>query len=279
MMGARSELWKFRLASMWENLKLRLFRPERHHDFFIVTATHNASRYIERHLVSIDKQHYAKQHVHHLIIDDASIDATPDRIDAWLKRQRPQRRVELVRNEHNMGGCANYARGFRQAPTDSIVLQIDGDDWLPDDRVLAYLNMVYHDRHVWMTYNTWARPDGRPALYNHAIPEEIISSNRTREFKWISSHLHSFRASLFSHVRDEDLIDPETGDYWRSAVDQSHYLPMFELAGHHVRHLQRVTYIYNLHEDSIMTTNEAQQTNCRERIRQLPKYEPLRTLV
>ena len=68
------------------------------------------------------------------------------------------------------GGCANYTLGFRRAPAGSIVIQVDGDDWLPDDQVLAYLNMVYHDRDVWMTYNTWVGPDGLPALFNRAIP-------------------------------------------------------------------------------------------------------------
>ena len=73
-------------------------------------------------------------------------------------------------------------------------------------------------------------------------------------------------------------LDPETGHYWMSSVDLAHYLPMLELAGHHARHLVRITYVYNLHDQSIFLSGRDAQVRCERRIRLLPRYRPLRSL-
>jgi hypothetical protein len=87
--------------------------------------------------------------------------------------------------------------------------------------------------------------------------------------------LHSFRRELFDHVKEADLIDPETGQYFRSAVDMSHYFPMLELSGTHARHVRRVLYIYNLHSGSLIASKRVAQLGCERRIRALPRYVPL----
>src|SRR6185503_20803706 len=183
--------------------------------------------------------------------------------------------VELVENQSNLGGCANYTTGFRRAPADAIVLQVDGDDWLPDPQVLAYLNMVYHDPEVWMTYNTWIASDGGPSNNSLPLPKRVVARNAYRDSRYVTSHLHSFRAPLFRHVRDASLVDPETGEPWRSAVDHACYLPMLELAGRHSRHLDRITYVYNHRSESVFFTARERQLRSDERIRRLERYQPL----
>jgi glycosyltransferase involved in cell wall biosynthesis len=226
----------------------------------------------------VAEQRWDAERLTHLIIDDASSDDTVERIGRWLERERPAHRIERIDNRENLGGCANYALGFRRAPPDSIVLQLDGDDWLSDPLVLPYLDMVYHDPEVWMTYNTWMFPDGTPSNNSAPLPRRVIEDNAFREHGWVSSHLHSFRAELFSHVRDESLVDPETGELWRSAVDQACYLPMLELSGLHARHLERVTYVYNFRPESVYYARRDDQVKSDQRIRKLPRYRPLSAL-
>jgi hypothetical protein len=144
--------------------------------------------------------------------------------------------------------------------------------------VLSYLNLLYQDPELWMTYNTWAFPDGRPALNSSPIPERVVHARSYRDEAWTSSHLHSFRAKLFRHVREDSLIDPETGDYFRSAVDMAHYFPMLELSGIHARHVERVLYVYNLHPGSIENSERAKQVGCEKRIRGLERYDALESL-
>ena len=260
-----------------EALRLRRFRPRTHHHFFVATAARNAGEFIERSLASVHDQHYPWDLLRHVVVDDASEDDTAERVRRW-RDAHPGYPLELLENTERVGGCANYTRAFRQAPPESIVLQVDGDDWLPDPQVLAYLNMVYHDPDVWMTYNSWQFPDGRSALNSEPIPRRVIERNAVRDHPWVSSHLHSFRSRLFAHVREQSLLDQQTGQYWSAAVDLAHYLPMLELAGAHSRHLGRVTYVYNLHEQSIFQSNRKVQADCERRIRALPSYRPLGSL-
>ncbi len=276
--GPRWRPYYARARRAFADLELAFFTPERHHPFFVVTAVYNASTWIERCLESVASQRYDAARITHLVIDDRSTDDTLAKIHAWAESRRPAHAVEILANRENLGGCANYAAGFRRAPRDSVVLQLDGDDWLPDPLVLAYLDMVYHDPEVWMTYNSWIGSDGSASNNSLPVPRGVVARNAFRKARWTSSHLHSFRAPLFSHVRDESLIDPESGKPWRSAVDHACYLPMLELAGSHARHLDRITYVYNQRQESVFYTSRAHQLSCDDRIRQLPGYRPLARL-
>jgi glycosyltransferase involved in cell wall biosynthesis len=258
-------------------LKLLLVPPKERHHFVIVSAVRDMEQFIRRHIDSVFAQDYPKDRYRHLIVDDASTDATSDLIESFIG-DNPGCNVEHRTNAARLGGCANLARAFRSAPPQSIVIQLDGDDWLPNRRVLSFLNLVYQDPEVWMTYNTWTFPDGRKALNCERIPERVIESASYREEPWISSHLHSFRAALFAHVKDESLIDPETGEPWSSAVDMAQYFPMLELAGRHARHIERPLYVYNFHSGSIQNQAPERQKACEMRIRGLKRYSALDAL-
>jgi glycosyltransferase involved in cell wall biosynthesis len=258
-------------------LRLALFRPGSPHTFWIVSAGHNVAKFVDRHMDSIEAQDYDPALVQHLIIDDASTDGTGDLVDRRILA-RGGSGLRRVHNDLRRGGCANLTRAFREAPAGSIVLQVDADDWLPEPRVLAYLDMLYHDPDLWMTYNSWVFPDGRPSLNSDPIPRRVVEQNSFRDHSWISSHLHTFRRELFDHVEEDGLKDPETGDYWTAAVDMSHYFPMLELAGEHARHVRRITYVYNEHPGSLISAKREHQLGCEKRIRALPRYSRLVSL-
>jgi glycosyltransferase involved in cell wall biosynthesis len=266
-----------RTGVLLRELELKVSPPKVEHEFFIVTAAHDAEQYVRRHLDSVWDQNYPRERFRQCIVDDASTDVTSDLVQLF-KNDNPSYQILFSRNDARAGGCANLTRGFREAPRDSIVVQLDGDDWLPDPGVLSYLNLLYQDADLWMTYNSWAFPDGRTALNCHPIAERVVRENAFRDAPWTSSHLHSFRAKLFSYVRNESLVDPETSEFFRSAVDMAHYFPMLELAGHHARHVERVLYVYNLHASSIESHDRERQLACEQRIRALERYQPLTAL-
>jgi glycosyltransferase involved in cell wall biosynthesis len=260
-----------------DEARLRLHRPERVFELWIISAAYNAEDDVERHLEAIHGQIYDRARFRHVFIDDASTDRTLERVTRFQSR-RPEAPLEIQANRERRGGCENYTLGFRRAPPGSIVLQVDGDDWLPDPRVLAYLNMVYQDLDIWMTYNTYVFPDGGGSHNSEPVPESVIAANAYRDHPWISSHLHSFRRELFDHVREESLLDPETGSYFRASVDQAQFLPMLELAGRRAIHLERVMYVYNMRQGSIINTQRERQEAAARRIRSMPRYAPLDAL-
>ena len=74
------------------------------------------------------------------------------------------------------------------------------------------------------------------------------------------------------------MLDPETGDFWQYSQDQAVHIPLLELAGKHARHINRITCVYNLRDDSVEKTNPSLRKAASARIRAMPKYRPLPSL-
>lgn len=281
--------WEHRLECLWQRVRrclgrcveicrYALSRPARAQFFCVVTCERNAGEHALRCLDSVYCQNYPRDGYRHVFIDDASTDGTIGLIEEWLA-SHPDHRVEFINNLERVGGTANTLRGFSAAPAGCVVLELNGDDWLPDPGVLDFLNCVYADEAVWMTYNTLCYPDGRVPPWAKPYPRAIVRSNGYRGYDgWPSSHLHTFRCQLFDHLRPETFIDPATGSLWESADDQAIYLAMLELAGRHARHLNRVTYVYNFWEQSHSNVNPQGSEERASRIRQGEKYTPLARL-
>jgi len=267
---------KFRAFA--EGINYLSVNPAEQEFFFIVSCERNAGEAAVKCLESVYSQRYEHRLVRHLFIDDASTDDTDQIIRSWLQCH-PDHNVDYRRLEQRQGGTANTVFGIKLAPDDAIVVELNGDDWLADKKVLRFLNKVYSDNYVWMTYNTLRFYKGAPAVWVHEVPRQVVETNSFREYDgWISSALHSFRKKLFNHLDDDTFIDPETGEFWESADDVALYLGMLELAGYHSKHLNRVTYIYNFHEDSHFFKDSSGSKTREKCIRQLKKYLPLEKL-
>lgn len=267
---------KFR--AVVEGLGLLSVRPKKQIDFCIVSCERNAGSAAIKCLDSVYNQRYDRHYIRHIFIDDASTDDTDSLIQYWLI-SHPDHTVDYIRTDDRRGGTANTLHGIGLAGEGSVVVELNGDDWLADNNVFRFLNKVYADEDVWMTYNTFCDLDGMPALWAREVPQEIIEQNSFRDYgKWITSALHSFRKTLFDHLEEETFIDPDTGKLWESADDQALYLSMLELSGHHSRHLHRVTYVYNLHEGSHCFGGNEESEARAKRIRQSNRYEPLKKL-
>ena len=257
-----------------EILRYAFVRPSALQPFFVVSAGWRAGEAAVRCLESVWRQRYPRELVHHLYIDDASGDETPGLIRDWLERE-PRGAVEFVQNTRRQGMLANNLQGFRAAPAEAIVLEVDGDDWLPDPGVLRFLNKVYADPDVWMTYNTLARhPDGK-LLRPLGPPSCVVRDNAFRDWEWMTSHLHSFRAPLVRHVPAACLTDPTTGAFFDMAQDVAFGLAMLELAGHHARHLYRITYTYNFRALSDENLDRFRQVRAECSIRSMPRCRSL----
>jgi len=276
------ELWRLRLVrksrAIREGLRYARPAPELNGVFAIVSCERNAGSAALRCLDSVYRQRYRSGLITHFFIDDASDDGTHEMIERWLKTHSGHC-VEYIRNLQRRGGTLNTVNGFRMAPAGSIVVELNGDDWLASRGTLQFLGRVYADPAVWMTYNTLSYRNGLPALWARPVPPEVIANNAFREMgEWVTSAPHTFRRELFGHIREETLRDPDTGEYWESADDQAIYLAMLELAGRHARHLHRVTYVYNFRELSHCFHGSDLSEARARRIRQQPKYQPLESL-
>ena len=142
-----------------EILRYALVRPRKLHNFYIVSTQRNGGSDVLRCLDSVYQQRYPRDRYQHLVIDDFSDDGTPDLIEAWLA-SHPGHGVDFVHRGDRCGGTWNTLDGIRRADPESIVIELNGDDWLPDPGVVPFLNKVYQDSKVWMTYNTQRESTG-----------------------------------------------------------------------------------------------------------------------
>ncbi len=272
-------LWcELRPHRVLEAIRYALVRPKTDQRFFVVSAERNAGHNAIRCLESVYRQRYDRARVRHLFTDDASDDQTPRLIEGWLAAH-PDHCVQFIRNEESKGAGWNSLRAVRMAPPGWIVVELDGDDWLPDPRVLAFLNKVYADPGVWMTYNTGMRYKNgryrRPSAKWRPFPREVLESAGVRRHPHDSlGPLRTFRSELLRHFRDESMLDPDTGEFFR-ARDKALYFPLIELAGTHARHIYRVTYVYDISQRHKVTEVELASA---QKVRSLQPYQPLESL-
>ncbi len=219
-------------------------------------------------LDSVHAQRYPKEHIRHVFIDDASTDDTPNTIQSWLDNH-PDHRVEFIRNSNPNGMLANNLIGFERGSGTEIGIELNGDDWLPDPGVFRFLNKVYQDEDVWMTYNTHRRVDGSIPL---PLPPKrsVVNSRSFRHASWATSAPHTFRMALYRHLDRESLVDPATQKPWEFSQDQAVYLPLLEMSGDHARHLYRISYVYNFHQQSDEQRDRPAQLEATRRIRSFP---------
>ena len=105
-------------------------------------------------------------------------DGTPKIINNWLA-EHPGNSVNFVHNGERVGMLANNLAGFRRAADGDIGIELNGDDWLPDPGVLTFLNKVYDDNDVWMTYNTLRQTDGTILFQSSGYDETEFAVSRT----------------------------------------------------------------------------------------------------
>ena len=259
-----------------EILRYALVHPRGKQRFHVVSAQRNMGDVALNCLQSVYDQEYSNDLVRHVFIDDASTDDTATLVEAWL-RDHPDHCVEFIRNSERLGMLANNLKGFRLAEENSVGIELNGDDWLPDRGVLRFLNKIYSDDEVWMTYNTLRQTDGT-VLFQVPPSRAVRRSLAYRKAPWLTSHLHTFRIALYRHVSIDLLTDPLTGELWDLSQDIAVYLSMLEMAGDHACHIYRITCTYHPHAASDHVRDRTAQLAADRRIRLLTPCRPLESL-
>lgn len=214
--------------------------------FLIIIPAYNVEKWIAHSLWTIKMQSY--EHWNCVIINDASTDATEDIVSEFPLLDD---RFTVVSRGRNIGSpLANIVHGFNVMNPDdeTIILNVDGDDWLSSVFVLDYLNQVYNSTDCWLTYGTYQSYPNMDIGDKHIIdiPNEVHQTNNYRVFPFVTSHLRTYKAFLQKNIEDIDLKDPETSDYWRLSGDVALMLPMLEMSGpEKIQRIPAITYVYN----------------------------------
>lgn len=204
----------------------------------IVTTLYNAENYVERCLFSIMSQRYSNFKCY--ITDDLSTDNSVNIVKKTIKDDD---RFILIENQNKMYQPGNYDQVIRNNPNiddNEVIVEIDGDDWLPDPLTLSRIADVYSDPNIWIANGSFKYHDGRPGFSSRQQ-----NLDNLRNVRFTASHIRTWRAFLWRNIKEEDLKD-DTGTYWKVTGDLSFMYPMLEMSGEeHYTFMNEINYVYN----------------------------------
>ena len=234
----------------------------------VITAFYNAEEYIERCVGSIIGQNHSDFKCY--LIDDMSTDSSVEKIKNMINGDD---RFELIINTDKKFKTLNFVDVLKDEniSDDDIVVEIDGDDWLPNSTTLSRIKEVYSDENVWITNGNFKYASGPMGF---SSPQTDFDNLRLSRFT--ASHLRTWKVFLWRNIQDADHKDSK-GNFLSINADLAYMLPMLEMAGpNHYKYLEDVNLIYNdLNPINDHKINLGLVNSVANEIRNKPKYNKL----
>jgi len=221
--------------------------------FIVITPCYNVSPYIEQNITVNKFQSY--ENILFIYVDDGSTD---DTYNTLLNLTKNDERFIITQNPNNGSQAKaymhaiNYLEENKLIKDEDIIVEIDGDDWLSSTFTIQYLNEIYQNSQVWMTYGQYQMwPSGDlGGHFSVGLPDGVDRQNAYRKHPFPYSHLKTYKYWLFNRINRDDLIEPSTNELYSSAWDHVLCFPMVEMAGKdHIHMCKDVLYILNRHEE------------------------------
>ncbi|MBS0622223.1 MAG: glycosyltransferase family 2 protein [Verrucomicrobia bacterium] len=240
--------------------------------FKIVVPSYNSAAWIGKTLSSLESQTYKNYDV--CVIDDASTQEEQRQIIASFVARNGWK---AIYNPTNCGTLENLVKGVKalECVDEDVIVVLDGDDWLFNERVLEYVNQVYEESRPLLTYGQYVRYNTGEIGCCREASWVTRRFNLYRKRAWRYTHLRTYKYLLWRHLRDEDLRG-EDGRYWQVCADLATMFPMLEMAGKQVVFIKRILLVYNdtnpINDERV---RRQEQLRINRLIRALPKYQRL----
>jgi len=211
--------------------------------FKIITPMYNVEEWIALTIKTVLAQDYTNYEW--ILIDDMSTDNTVKIVEDLTSGIG---NIKLIVNTEKKFALKNICEATESCnpEDDDVIVNLDGDDWFPNPRVLSYLNEVYQGDDVWLTYGNhvnWPDIENQPfPIFKY--PDSVVENNSYRSFRFLASHLRAYKYALWKKVDEQDLLD-SNGDHWQTAWDLAYMIPMCEMAGPKAKFLKKHLYVYN----------------------------------
>jgi len=208
--------------------------------FIIVVPFYNVEKYIAKTIKSVLAQDYKNYGC--ILVNDKSTDNSLE-ICENLVGDNPH--FKIINNETKKCSLENIYNAIHgYTPNNSVIVILDGDDFLFGKDVLTHLNETYKKENCLLTYGSYVNlSNKRKGKFAKQIPDYVIKNNDFRKHEWCTSHLRSFKASLFKKIKKKDLCD-ENGFYTITG-DLAIMFPMLEMAGERSKYIDKILYIWN----------------------------------
>jgi glycosyltransferase involved in cell wall biosynthesis len=183
-------------------------------------------------------------------------------------------RIVITRNRERRYPMTNILAALERsaAAPEDVIVNLDGDDWLIDDRALETIAAAY-DGGSWMTYGSWiGNRSDRPGLW----PPYPDGTRDFRGAPWLATAVRTWKKWLFDLIDPADLAD-ECGRPLRVCEDAAYMFPMLEMATTgRARHIARPLMLYNLLSDHDPGPELARESDrVKAWLRTRPRYAPI----
>ncbi len=217
------------------------FKGDENH-FVIITCSYNNRNFCEWNLKTIFAQNYDNYEL--VYIDDCSSDGTFDAVSKIVNNSGKKDKVKLIHNDRRRLALENLYEAFHKCNDNDIIVILDGDDGFAHNGVLSYLNNIYKDKKIWLTYGQYIEKNSGNKGFNCAMPQHIVNHNAFRKWQSGASHLRTFKAWLAKKIKIKDLMI--NGQFFPMTYDLAIMFPMLEMASKgHFRFITDILYIYN----------------------------------
>ena len=200
----------------------------------VITPFYNSESYIERCIRSVISQDY--DNYQFVLINDASTDGSArvaNSVIASLPKDI-QSKFKFINRDENRGAVFNHLTGIDSyTDKDSIVMLLDGDDWLVNNNTIFHLYNDLYQQGAEFTYGScWSLVDNIP-LIAQDYPYEVKRSRsyRSHRFVWNMpyTHLRTFSRKLFNGV-DINRFKDQEGKWLKAGGDGALFYEMIERA-------------------------------------------------
>lgn len=204
----------------------------------VAVTLYNSSDIIQKCLGSIMSQTYDNFVCY--ITDDLSSDGSAEVVEEFIEDDD---RFVLIRNTEKRYQGGNYdliCRDTEGVDDEDIIIEVDGDDWLPDRNVFQRVVNTYASGDIWIANGQFKYKHGA-----QGFSTPVADFNQIRKGVFTASHIRTWKAFLWRAIPPKDLRDP-SGNWWAAACDLIFMWDMLEMAGpEHYKFMSDINYVYN----------------------------------
>ncbi len=252
-------------------------------EFVILVCSYNNEKFVEKNLSSICFQKSSKPY-QIIYVNDCSKDKTGQLVDEFV-REHNLNFIKVIHNANRVGAMANVYNTIHNHIADhKIVVTVDGDDWLPHNKILLRLEEEYADPDVWLTYGSLVEfPSGHTPM-TRRISNKYFRKQRIREHPNVWVALRTYRAALFKKIKKEDFM--YKGEWLKTCHDVALMCPMLEMGApndhyskNHSVYLPDILYVYNkVNPINDFRKRWDEQRKMERYLRRKQPYEPISSL-
>ncbi len=213
---------------------------ELHHHFSIIVPVEERDISLMRNAQSILKQSYTGYSVDYILVNPTQ--RMQDEIDSTLGASQNSRFVSIHSVASKEALFQKYIDVIASQDNETVVVHLSGEDWFANDDALSFLDGIYQNQDVWLTYSKYMNfPDLRkkqPKTYSHGR----YFGKRVHRAPWVTAPCKTFYARLFKEAFGTSK------DVFAYNVSQRKVkellTPVADIGRMHVRFIPEVLYVH-----------------------------------